>query len=214
MNMTLKRLEIRHLRLVQALAQVEGMSAAAKHLNLTQSALSHQLKVLEDTLGCELFLRHGKKLIITAAGKRVLQSATQILGELEQMSDDLNEIEKGKSVTLRVATECITSFQWLPKAISIFKKLYPDIQVEVLPQPQSQITGLLEKGEIDLAIKMVPAKSPYENHPLFSDQLVVVMAKDHSLASNEHVTPEDLAMENLLLCPTQKRSCLWAFPIM
>ena len=202
--MGLNRIELRHLRLVQAIAHANGMSAAAKHLHLTQSALSHQLKVLEEALGCDLFLRHGKKLVMTAAGRRVLSSADQILGELNQMGEDLTQMESGKQVTLRIATECITTFQWLPRAIPVFKTRYPDIQVDVLPQATHQVTDLLERGEIDIAIKMVPAKTNFTNHALFSDRLVVVMASSHPLANEPAITPEQLSQENLLLCPNAK----------
>lgn len=204
MSATFKRLEIRHLRLVQALANADGMSAAAKHLHLSQSALSHQLKVLEDTLACQLFLRHGKKLIMTAAGKRVLKSANDVLGELETMRDDLLKIDKGQNVSINIATECITSFQWLPKVIPTFKKRYPEVDINLNSQARSNVTELLEEGEIDIAIKMVPAKKPYENHPLFTDQLVVVMAKDHELAGQDLISPDQIAKENLLLCPNAK----------
>ena len=94
MNVGLNRLELRHLRLIRALSQSGGMSAAAKQLHLTQSALSHQLKVLEDSLGCELFIRHGKKLIMSAAGLRVLKTADDVFNELCEMKEDLNQNQR------------------------------------------------------------------------------------------------------------------------
>jgi len=201
----LKRLEIRHLRLIDALAHSDGMSAAAKKLHLTQSALSHQLKVLEDTLGYELFLRHGKKLIITTAGRRVLQTAKEVLCGIAELQKDLKSIDQGERVTIRIATECITTFQWLPRVIPAFKNQYPNIQVELKPQTFMQVTQLLEKGEVDIAIKMFPAKESFKNYPLFSDHLVVAMAKDHKLAKNKKVSVEQLIQENLLLCPHAKQ---------
>lgn len=205
MTRILKRLEIRHLRLVDALANSDGMSAAAKQLHLTQSALSHQLKVLEDTLGYELFLRHGKKLVITAAGRRVLQTAKEVLSGITELQKDLKAIDQGERVTIRIATECITTFQWLPRVIPAFKHQYPNIQVELKPQTSMQVTQLLEKGEVDIAIKMFPAKESFKNYLLFSDHLVVAMAKDHKLAKNKKVSVEQLIQENLLLCPHAKQ---------
>ena len=210
MNAGLNRLELRHLRLVRALSLSGGMSAAAKQLHLTQSALSHQLKVLEESLGCELFIRHGKKLIMSAAGRRVLKTADAVSQELSEMKDDLNQIDQGKSVTLRIATECYTSFHWLPKVIPLFKQQYPDIHVELQPQAVNQISERLETGEIDVAIKMVPAKAPLKNHVLFKDQLVVVMSENHPLSKKKTISPEDLAKENLLLCPAAKEKLFMA----
>lgn len=208
MNTGFKRLELRHFRLLQALAHADGMSAAAKHLHLTQSALSHQLKVLEETLGCPLFLRHGKKLVMTAAGRRALKTADEVLDQLTIMHDDLAHIQQGKNLTLRIASECITAFQWLPKVIPIFKALYPDIRVELLPNAINRVSDLLESGEIDLAIKMVPAKPPFENHILFADELVVAMAEHHELTQQSVITPEQLAKENILLCPSAKQKLM------
>ncbi len=205
MTAILKRLEIRHLRLVDALANSTGMSAAAKHLHLTQSALSHQLKVLEDTLGYELFLRHGKKLVITAAGRRVLQTAKDVLGGITELQNDLKVMAQGEKVALRIGTECITTFQWLPRVIPQFKKQYPDIQVELNSQAATHVMQLLEQGDVDIAIKMFPAKETFQNHKLFSDRLVVVMAKDHPLANNKKISVEELISENLLLCPNAKQ---------
>lgn len=208
MNIGLNRLELRHLRLVRALSQAGGMSAAAKQLHLTQSALSHQLKVLEESVGCELFIRHGKKLVMNAVGRRVLKAADTVFYELGEMKDDLNQMEQGKSVTLRIATECYTSFHWLPKVIPLFKQQYPDIHVELQPQAVNHVSERLETGEIDVAIKMVPAKAPLKNHILFKDQLVVVMSENHPLSNKKMISPEDLAKENLLLCPEAKEKLL------
>lgn len=204
MDPHLKRLEIRHLRLVKAIAHAGGVSAAAQQLHLTQSALSHQLKVLEETLGLPLFLRHGKKLIMTEAGHRVLETADRILEEVAIMQADVKEIEKGKQARLRIATECYTAFHWLPNIIPQFREHFPDVQVDLMPQAQNKLGDLLGAGELDVAIKMSPAKGKLQNHILFKDELVVVMCKDHELASEKTISPEQVVQQHLLLCPNAK----------
>lgn len=204
MDAQLKRFEIRHLRLVKAIARAGGVSAAAQQLHLTQSALSHQLKVLEETLGIPLFLRHGKKLIMTEAGHRVLETADRILDEVASMQADVKEIEKGKQARLRIATECYTSFHWLPNIIPQFREQFPDVLVDLMPQAQNKLGDLLEAGELDLAIKMSPAKGKLQNQILFQDELVVVMSANHELAAEKTVSPEQLVKQHLLLCPNAK----------
>lgn len=204
MSTVLKRIETRHFRLVEALAQTNNMTVAAKQLHLTQSALSHQLKALEEALGYELFYRHGKKFVITPHGRRVLESAKVVLSELASLQDELQAIEQDDKVVLRIATECITTFQWLPRAIPVFKQAYPNVEVELLPNAYNKVTDLLDSGDIDMAIKMAPAKKPFTNHSLFDDQLVVVLDKNHKLASQDIITAEDVARENILLCPNAK----------
>jgi len=204
MNTVLKRIETRHFRLVGALAQTNNMTVAAKQLHLTQSALSHQLKTLEEALGYELFYRHGKKFVITPYGRRVLESAKVVLSELVSLQDELQAIEQDDKVVLRIATECITTFQWLPRAIPVFKQEYPNVEIDLLPRACNKVTDLLDAGDIDIAIKMAPAKKPFCNHPLFNDRLVVVLDKDHELANEDAIKPNDIAKENILLCPNAK----------
>ncbi len=208
METLLKRIELRHLRLVKTIAAEGGLSAAARYLHLTQSALSHQLKVLEDALGEILFHRIGKKLVITESGRRVLKTAEQVLGELSLMSNDLTKIRQGQKVNLRLATECYTSFHWLPKVIPEFKRQYPEVEIALRPQATNELLSLLEAGDLDIAIRMAPVKDRYQNHILFSDELVVVMAPDHALAGSEVILPEQLAQQSLLLCPNAKEKLL------
>jgi LysR family transcriptional regulator for metE and metH len=205
MDSLLKRIELRHFRLVKAIAQEGGLSAAARHLHLTQSALSHQLKVLEEALGEILFHRHGKILIITEPGRCVLAYALKVLCELNKMQSDLIKIRQGEKATLRIATECYTSFYWLPKVIPEFKNRFPGVDVDLQPQVSHQLTTLLESGQIDVAIRMAPSKARFQNHILFKDELLVVMSKHHELASMESITPKQLSLYTLLLSPNTKQ---------
>jgi LysR family transcriptional regulator for metE and metH len=208
MDSVLKRIELRHFRLVKAITEEGGLSAAAKHLHLTQSALSHQLKVLEETLGEILFHRHGKKLVITETGCCVLEYSLKIFDELNAMQLDIVKIRQGQKATLRIATECYTSFHWLPKIIPESKKRFPEVNVELQPQASNQLTALLESGDINVAIRMAPTKARFQNHILFKDELLVVISKDHELASLQFVTPQQLISHHLLLCPNAKEKLL------
>ncbi len=208
MDSVLKRIELRHFRLVKAIAEEGGLSAAAKYLHLTQSALSHQLKVLEEALGEILFLRHGKKLIITETGRCVLEYALKVLSELNAMQSDIVKIRQGQKATLRIATECYTSFHWLPKIIPEFKKRFPEVNIELQPQASNQLSALLESGDINVAIRMAPSKARFQNHIIFKDELIVVMPQDHELASLQAITPQQLILHHLLLCPNAKEKLL------
>lgn len=206
----LKRLEIRHLKLIQAIAETGSLSAAARGLHLTQSALSHQLKVLEDTVQGALFLRHGKKMVMTESGRRVLSAAQRVLGELTEMGEDLAELNRGEKASIRIATECYTSFHWLPRVIPLFQKQHPNVDIQLKPEISNNLSAQLESGELDLAIRMAPAKSKFENHPLFVDDIVVAMSPDHSLAQHNAIAKEQLLEQHLLLYHSGKSRLLRA----
>ena len=210
MDALIKRLEIRHFRLVKAIAHAGSLSGAAKELHLSQSALSHQLKVLEESVQDALFLRHGKKMVIREPGRRVLQAAQCILGELASMSQDLANIRQGDSAQIRMATECYTSFHWLPRVIPAFKQKYPGVQIKLQPDISKQLTSELEAGDLDIAIRMTPANDKFQNHTLFSDDLVVAMAPTHELAQQATISTDELAKHSLLLYRNGKERLLRA----
>src|SRR3954467_5119524 len=106
-------LEIRHLRLVAAVADVGSLTRAGDQLHLTQSALSHQLRDIESRLGAALFLRVGKRLVLTPAGERLLASATDVLARLERTEQDIREMGRDRAGSLRITTECYTCYHWL-----------------------------------------------------------------------------------------------------
>src|SRR5215218_5510913 len=108
-------LEVRHLRLVASVAEVGSLTRAGDRLHLTQSALSHQLRDIEERLGATLFHRHGKRLVLTAAGEHLLQSARDVLGRLREAEDTIRALGKEPGGVLRITTECTTCYHWLPR---------------------------------------------------------------------------------------------------
>src|SRR5688500_17231840 len=109
-------LEARDLRLVRAIAETGGATRAARHLHLSQSAISHQLRGLEHRLGLPLFRREGRKLVITSAGQRLVELWHQVLGSLLQVELELKRGRLEERRKLRVATQCYTAYHWLPRA--------------------------------------------------------------------------------------------------
>src|SRR5687768_15493100 len=106
-------LELRHLRLVAGLADAGGQPRAARRLNLTQSALSHQLRELEGRIGTQLFVRGRKRMVLTATGERVLASARRVLHEIDGLERELMSGEyAGGAGVIRLATECYTCYHW------------------------------------------------------------------------------------------------------
>src|SRR4029078_6525135 len=105
-------LDVRHLKLIVAVTEEKSVTRAGEVLHLTQSALSHQLREIEEKLGTPLFLRMNKKMILTPAGERLLFTARQVLEEMKRAEDHIAEMASNKQGTLRLSTECYTCYHW------------------------------------------------------------------------------------------------------
>jgi LysR family transcriptional regulator for metE and metH len=192
-------MEMRHLRLIRTLAAEGTLTAAGKKLFLSQSALSHQLREIEDELGVQLFQRANKRMVLTAAGRRVLNSADVVLEEIEDVREDILRMSSGETGTLRVAACRCAGFHWLPTVLKPFKKSYPGVEVSIDTAPSHDPIGLLIANSIDIAI--VNFKD--ENHgiaylKLFDDQMVAVARSDHPWAAKEHVVAKDFSDDHLV----------------
>jgi LysR family transcriptional regulator for metE and metH len=193
-------LEVRHLRLVRAVAALGGLTRAGRELHLTQSALSHQLRDVESHLGTQIFLRIGKRMVLTSAGERLLRSADEILDRLERTEDAIRGLAGGQSGRLRVSTGCYTQYHWLPHVLRRLRTACPRADVQIVAGAGREVDELLLDGAIDVGIAdHVVQNGRLLVHPLFDDELVAVVPPVHRLASKRFLTPEDFEDETLLL---------------
>jgi len=193
-------LEIRHLRMVAAVATSGSVTQAASDVHLTQSAVSHQLRDIEARLGTVLFLRVGKRMVPTAAGERVLATARRVLDEIARAEDDIRRMGASEAGVLRVCAQCNTGYHWLPAVVDAFRRKHPLVDVVVAVECTMRPIEALLDGRLDLAI----VTQDVHNHrlrlrPLFEDEHAAIVAPDHRFASRAFVRPEDFADERLLL---------------
>jgi LysR family transcriptional regulator, regulator for metE and metH len=199
-------LEIRHLKLVSAVAEEGSMTKASSRLHLTQSALSHQLRDIEEKLGVTLFQRTTKRMLLTPPGERLLESARRVLEELENAEKLLQQDPQHTEGVLRITTQCYTCYHWLPAQIQAFQKKYPRIEVRIVAEATRRAVEALLEGELDLAIVSDPIRNrKVELEPLFEDEFFLVVAPDHPLASRAYATAEDLADEHVILYTDDKK---------
>jgi len=198
------QLDLRHFRLVVAVAESGGQTRAARKLNLTQSALSHQLRELESRIGAPLFIRATRRMVLTPVGDRILASARRVLHEVESLERDLvAETTAGDAGVVRLATECYTCYHWLPGVVTAFRQEWPRVDVRIIAEATANPVRALLDGALDLAIV---AGDVDERRlgctSLFEDEQVVVVAPNHPLAAQAFVEPEDLRDEHLILYTT------------
>jgi LysR family transcriptional regulator for metE and metH len=204
-------LEIRHLKLVAAIAETGSVTLAGNRLHLTQSALSHQLRDAEEQLGVPLFERRSRRMALTAAGERLLQSARTVLDELARAEKEIqhsngNGVAKG---VLRLSTECYTVYHWLPPRLKIFQSKFPAVDFQLVVEATDNPFEALLEGKLDLAIVCDPIRNRRICcTPLFEDEVVIVVPPEHRLAGKRFAAPEDFAPENLIIYPPKEDSTI------
>lgn len=196
-------LELRHLETLQALAAAGSVSKAAARLHLTQSALSHQLKALENHFGAALVERNAKPVRFTSVGKRLLDLAHQVLPLVAEAGRDVARFAEGRAGLLRVAVQCHNCFDWLMPAMDSYRSLWPEVELDILSGFLSDPLPLLERGEAELAV-IHDEHAPRDNlvfHPLFRYESVALMSPRHALAARNWLVPQDFAAETLITYP-------------
>ena len=194
-------LTLQHLYIIEKIISEGSVTKASEKLNLTQSALSHQIRDLEAVAGLKLFNRIGKKLILNEAGKKIVAGSEKILPVIREMEAELEEMRLGKLQTIRISTECYTCYHWLPKLLSEFNEEFPNITVQIVVEATRKPMSYLEEGQLELAIVSTETTSPkYAYEPLFGDELVLLTSANHPLAlRNELLEATDLLSETLIM---------------
>jgi LysR family transcriptional regulator for metE and metH len=193
-------LEVRHLSLVNEIASTGSVTRAAERLHLTQSALSHQLRDIESRLGIQLFLRLGKKMVLTPPGERVLGAARRVLDEIGRAEEDLKLMSQNGKGVLRLCTQCNTGYHWLPPLLQAFHRKFPGVDVQIHVNATDRPIEALLEGQIDLAVVTSDVDDRrLTSEPLFDDELVAVVAPSHPFAKRASIQAEDFAEEHLII---------------
>ena len=199
--------DMRHLRLIAAIAEHGNMTAAGRTLNLSQPALSHQLRDLEARLRSPLFVRTARRMVLTPAGEQLAQIARAVLSQVESFEHQALEGQfataRGK---IRIATQCYTVYHWLPAVLRAFRDRWPSVELRVLAEHTSAPINALREGALDLAIVYTKvADRRIRLEPLFEDELVVITAPEHPFAGREYVSAAQLADEQLFVYSSADR---------
>ena len=191
-------MDLKHLRLIEAIAERGGLTAAGQELHLSQPALSQQLANIEADLGLELFHRIGKKMIPTPAGRMALEASHDLLAGMQDLEERLRQNARGMHGELRVGIQCYTALHWLPEVMTRFHRTHPSIDLKIVSDATHEPERALLDGRIDMGILNIPGQDPrLRLRPLFEDELVVISAAGHAFGAKPHVTPEDLIGEQV-----------------
>ena len=191
--------ERHHLEILRAVERQGSLTAAAEQLHLTQSALSHAIRKLEQQLGTPVWLREGR---LTQAGHQLLALANRLLPQFEHAEMQIHQIAQGQRGSLRVGMECHPCYQWLLKVVGPYLQQWPDVDVDVKQEFQFGGMGALFGHDIDLLVTPDPLHKPgVRFEPVFDYEQVLVVSEDHSLADEKWVEPHQLEKETLITYP-------------
>ena len=198
----MSQLERIHLTLLREVQRQGSLTAAAKSLGLTQSALSHSVRKLEQQLGTPIWERAGRGLKLTAAGDQLMALAQRVLPQLEHAEHVLAQFARGERGTLRIGMECHPCYQWLLTIVEPYLGAYPDVDLDVKQKFQFGGIGALFGHEIDMLVTPDPLRRKgLHFEPVFDYEQVLVVGTNHSLAGRSYVLPVDLERETLITYP-------------
>ena len=196
-------LDLRHLRTLLALLEAGSVSRAAALQNVTQSALSHQLKALEEFYGLTLFERKSAPVAFTPAGRRLLELAQDVIPAVDKAERDVARLTGHGAGKLRIAVECHTCFDWLMPSMDALRLRWPEVEQDIVSGFQSDPVGLLHQDRADVAIvsEVDADERDVAVHPLFEFDIVAILPLGHPLLARDHLVAADFADETLITYP-------------
>jgi DNA-binding transcriptional LysR family regulator len=193
-------IDSRQLRAFVSLARHGSFTVAARELCLTQSAVSHSMRALEEDLGCRLFDRMGKKILLTLAGEQLLPHADEILKRMQKARAGVTKLAEWGQTRLRVCASTTACQYILPTVLRDFQKTFPKVQLNIEPGDTKEAVDLLEQKQIDCAICLEPEREErFEFRPLFSDELLFLVGAEHPWAKRGEVNRNEIPDQNYVL---------------
>lgn len=198
-------IELKHLKMLLALRENGSLVAAAGDLCLTPSAISHQLRELDQWMGVEVVNRKTRPITFSNVGMRLLKLADEILPQVQIAQSDITRLIHGQTGRITFSSECHSCFDWLMPLLNQYRIQYPDVDLDFASGFESNPHELLQNGEFDLLITADPiALKGVEYFPVFEYESRLVLSTTHPLVRAEHITVQDLAEETLITYPVDK----------
>ncbi|WP_226645257.1 LysR family transcriptional regulator [Microbulbifer variabilis] len=203
-------IEVRHLRALSVLRETGSLVRASERLHLTQSALSHLFREMEERHNLPLFVRKSRPLRFTSAGLRLLQLADDILPRTALAQRDLARLASGQSGRLNIAIECHSCYQWLMPALNTYRDDWPEVELDLCSGFHFAPLPALTRGDLDLVVTSNPDRDLKGIHyqPLFSFEMCLALSRKHPLlqddAKRRWVKPEELAREVQITYPVER----------
>ncbi|WP_170763547.1 LysR family transcriptional regulator [Ruegeria lacuscaerulensis] len=192
-------LDLRHLKMIQAIAKHGRVTDAAEALGVTPSALSHRIKEAERRLDLVLFTRMHKRLRMTPAAEYLAEVAERILSELDRAERDVRRMDRGVEHVVRIGVEAYNSYHWLPGFNTYLRAHLPGVELQVMANVTRDPVRALTNRHVDIIVTSGNAQPMGTCQlPLFSDELLFIVPPDHPLADKPFVDGADIEGEEFI----------------
>lgn len=191
---------LHRLRLFRAVARSLSFTAAARELAIAQPAVSHQIRSLEEELGVQLFVRHGRSVTLTDVGEVLLETVDEVVHRLDDGARAMSEVRAGLRGSVDITADTTSGIYVVPAALGAFHRARPAIDITLRVENRRGVLRSLTDRTCDLAVMADPPREiDCEVAPFLLDRLVVIAALDHPLAGRRAVAAEELAGERFLV---------------
>jgi len=189
------------------LAEKGSFTAAAKELHLTQSAVSHSVKALEDDMGCRLLDRVGKKVLLTQAGEALLQHVKKIFSSMNSARESIEQMSEWGQGRLRIGASAAACQYILPRVLREFKNKFSKCLLSIEPGDTAEIVDALRENQIDFGFTIEPRSEPdFEFYPFFTDELVILVEPRHPWAKAGRALRTEIPLQQYILYLKKSRT--------
>ncbi len=193
-------MDLRQLEIVRTVAEKGSFTAAARVLNVSQSAVSRQVLLLEEELGEPIFLRLGRKVRLTTTGQSLFDLSRRVLADISETTAGIRDQQQAPAGTLHLGGGMTVCLHVFPALLKEFRKRQPRIDVKLTTGPTAQLLERLRSGALDIGLLTLPVEgADLTQVPVMREELLLVMPPSHKLAGQRRVTPGDLANQSWVL---------------
>ena len=186
-------MDLRQLEMFQAIVETGSFTKAGEKLFVSQSAISRQIKLLEEELGDQLFKRIHRHVYLTPTGDILLQYSHKVFRELRQMTAEISDLTHLRRGTLQLAGGMSVCTYLFPPLLKRYRELYPNIELSIATGMTEEILRMLRANKVDLTLLTLPYDEPgLEVIPAVAEEMVLVMNTSHPLADKSDVSFGDL----------------------
>jgi LysR family transcriptional regulator for metE and metH len=198
-------IELKHLRTILAIHKTGSLQRATEQLNMTQSAISHQLRYIREQIGVELFVPETRPLKLSPEGLELIEAAERILSEEDKLKSRFVDLRSGQTGRMFIAIECHACFEWLFPVLNLFRDHHSNVDVDIKPGLAFKAIEALQNEEVDLVISADPEElAGIEFHELFTYEPIFIASRNHPLSARPYIDAEDFADQNIITYPVPK----------
>lgn len=198
-------IELKHLRTILAIHKTGSLQRATEQLNMTQSAISHQLRYIREQIGVELFVPETRPLKLSPEGLELIEAAERILSEVDKLKSRFVDLRSGQTGRMFIAIECHACFEWLFPVLNLFRDHHSNVDVDIKPGLAFKAIEALQNEEVDLVISAdLEELAGIEFHELFTYEPIFIASRNHPLSKRAYIDAEDFADQNIITYPVPK----------